>query len=198
MATDPARPGQLQPPDSAGPPESPEPPKQHRSRWFWVSALLGLAVVGLLVWALSLQSDLDESNAKNEQAQDTGSAIATAATDAYESLASELGATNEDLADTEQQLDDAQQAAEDAEKQAEEAKKKAESTDDELDKAKAEADQAKAEAEAAGSKAEIAADCAKAYVNAAKGLLDGQDRETVKASLQGITDDCRAAFAEAE
>jgi TolA-binding protein len=184
MASDPAR--------------AEQPPEKHRSRWLWVSAVLGLAVVGLLVWALSLRSDLDDANAKNEQQQETGSSIAIAAKDAYDELASDLGATNEDLEQTEQQLEGAQQDAEQAQKDADAAKQKAESTSDELDKAKAEADQAKAEAEAAGSKAEIAGECAKAYVNAAKGLLDGDDRDAVREQLQGITDDCRAAFAAAE
>ena len=49
-----------------------------------------------------------------------------------------------------------------------------------------------------GSKAQIAGDCAKAYINAAKGLFNGQDKDQVKSSLQGITDQCQAAFAAAE
>jgi len=106
----------------------------------------------------------------------------------------QLGATNEDLADTEQQLQDAQQDAEQAQKDADSAKQKAENTSDELDKAQAEAEQAKAEADAAGSKAKIAAECAKAYISAAGSLLGGEDRDAVQQTLQGITDECRAAF----
>ena len=187
-------------PAAGGPPPPGAEPstKRHRSRWIWVSGLLALACAGLLVWALSLNSDLDDANAKNEQQQETGSSLASAAKDAYDSLAAELGATNEDLDQTEQQLEDAQQDAEQAQKDADAAKQKAESTSDELDKAKAEADQAKAEAEAAGSKAQIekyAMPTVREGVSAASGLLDGQSREDVKASLQGITDDCQAAFA---
>ena len=178
-------------------PEQPVQPqeKKHRSRWIWVSGLLALACAGLLVWALSLNSDLDDANARNAQQQETGSSIASAAKGAYDSLAADLGATNEDLDQTEQQLEGAKQDAEQAQDDADAAKQKAENTSDELDKAKAEADQAKAEAEAAGSKTQIAAECAKAYVNAGKSLLDGAEREDVRAQLQGITDDCRAAFA---
>jgi len=200
MGTGPERPEQ--PPESAeafaryagSEPPPDEPPKKHRSRWIWVSGLLALGCVGLLVWALSLNSDLDDANAKNQQQQETGSSVATAAKDAYDSLASELGATNEDLQQTEEQLQGAQQDAENAQKDADAAKQKAESTSDELDKAQSEADQAKAEAEVAGSKAKIAAECAKAYISAAGGLLSGDDKDSVKQTLQGITDQCRAAF----
>ena len=190
MATEPL-------PSNGPPPGEPaaEPKKKHRSRWIWVSALLGLVVIGLLVWALSLRSDLDDANAKNEQQQEAGGAVASAAKGAYDELAAQLGATNEDLAQTEQDLDSAKQDAEQAQKDADAAEQQAENTDDELDKAKAEADQAKAEADAAGSKAKIAGECAKAYVSALGGLLDGGDADAVREQLSGITDDCQAAFA---
>src|SRR5690242_19318605 len=60
------------------PPPPGEPPTKRRSRWIWVCGLLALACVGLLVWALSLNSDLDDANAKNEQAAEAGSSIASA------------------------------------------------------------------------------------------------------------------------
>ena len=44
------------PPDGAA--------KPHRNRWIWVSAALGVLVVGLLAWALSVRSDLDSTQAK--------------------------------------------------------------------------------------------------------------------------------------
>jgi hypothetical protein len=182
---------QQQPP--AGPSQ-----KKHRSRWIWVSALLGLACAGLLIWALVLRSDLDDANAQNAQnaqKQETGGKVAAAAKAAYDSLAAELGATTDDLDATQQELEGAQQDADQAQKAADEATQTAESTDDKLDTAVAEADQAKAEAEAAGSKATVAKDCAKAYVSALGGLLDGGQKDQVRAQLQGITSDCQAAFA---
>jgi len=63
--------------------------KPHRNRWIWVSATLGLLVVGLLAWALSMRSDLDSTQAKlssNEQA---------------------LTSAKQDLSSTEQQLAEA-------------------------------------------------------------------------------------------
>jgi len=189
MATEPL-------PSNGPPPDEPAAePKKHRSRWIWVSVLLGLVVVGLLVWALGLRSDLDDANAKNEQQQEAGGEVASAAKGAYDALAAQLGATNEDLAQTQEELDSAKQDADQAQQDADAAKQKAENTDDELDKAKAEADQAKAEADAAGSKAKIAGECAKAYVSALGGLLDGGDGAAVREQLSGITDDCQAALA---
>src|SRR4051795_8967918 len=68
MATEPTQvPGDgppLVPP--AGTPQYTEPPDaqapaKHRSAWMWVSGLLAIVAVGLLVWALSAQSDLDST-----------------------------------------------------------------------------------------------------------------------------------------
>src|SRR5690349_3674569 len=55
-------------------------PKKRRNAWKWVSALLALAVAGLLVWGLSAASDRDS-------AQD------------------ELASTQQKLASTQQELD---------------------------------------------------------------------------------------------
>ena len=63
--------------------------KPHRNRWIWVSATLGVLVVGLVAWALSIRSDLDSTQAKltsNEQA---------------------LTSVQQDLSSTEQQLAEA-------------------------------------------------------------------------------------------
>lgn len=76
-------------------------PKRRRNRWIWVSVALGVAAVGLLIWALTLQSDLDSSKEQltsSEQQLDTTS--------------DELDATQKELDDTQadvQELEDAQQ-----------------------------------------------------------------------------------------
>ena len=36
--------------------------KQHHSRWIWVSALLAIVAVGVPIWALTLRSDLDDTD----------------------------------------------------------------------------------------------------------------------------------------
>jgi chromosome segregation ATPase len=177
-------------------------PKKKRNHWIWISAVLAVAAIGLLVWALQTRSDLNSANDKNadlqaqvNQGQETGSDVLAAAKTLINDLAAQLGATNEDLADTQQKLDDAQAAEAQAQKDADAAKQKAEQADNATDKAKAEADQAKAETEAVQSKAAIAADCAKAYVSAFGTLFEGGDQAaTVRDQLQGITADCKAAL----
>jgi len=179
--------------------------KKHRNPWIWVCAVLAVAAAGLLIWALTIQSDLDKTNddvadlqAQVDKGQDSGSAVVTAAKSLYDDLAQQLGATTEDLEATQNDLDKAKQATADAEQDAAAAKQTADGADDELDKAKAEADQAKAEVVAAESKASVAADCAKAYVSSFGALFEGEgvraQAPAVREQLQGITADCQAAL----
>jgi hypothetical protein len=185
-------------------PTGPQQPKKKRNPWIWISAILVLVAAGLLIWALTIQSDLDstqkdvnELEAQVEQGQSAGSELVTAAKGVYDDLAAELGATAEDLEATQQELDDAQQAADDAEQVAADAKQAVENADNATDKAQAEADQAKAEVQAAESKAAIAGDCAKAYVSAIGSVLEGGEAASVRDQLQAITADCKTALADA-
>ena len=86
---------------------SPSAPPKRRNRWKWVSIALGVACAGLLVWALILNGDLDDTEreldqaqARVEQQENVGDRVASAAKGAYDALAAELGATSEDLAAT--------------------------------------------------------------------------------------------------
>jgi flagellar basal body-associated protein FliL len=183
-----------------------EPPKKHRSPWIWVSAVLLVVAAGLLIWALMLRSDRDDAQqqakqlqAQVDQGKDTGGVVLTAVKAAYDELAQQLGATNEDLAAVKGDLDTAKQDAAQAEEDAAAAADKAAAAaDDATEKAKAEADQAKAEAQALESKATIASDCAKAYVSAIGSLFEGgnvrDQLSTVRGDLEGITADCKASF----
>ena len=114
-------------------------------------------------------------------------------------MARELGATREDVAATEQDLADAQKEADEAEQDAAAAKQQADDATDDAAKANAQADQANAERDAAQAKATIAAECGKAYISAFSGLFgSGNVREqapAVREDLEGITADCKAAFA---
>ena len=75
-----------------------------RTPWIWISALLALIAVGLLVWALSLRSDLDDSEQQvaDLQAQiDSGGSkaqdIAAAAKSLADDVRSAVGGASEDL-----------------------------------------------------------------------------------------------------
>jgi hypothetical protein len=177
-------------------------PKKHRSAWVWVSAGLAVIAVGLLVWALTVQSDLDstEEDVQDLQAQvENESEAGDAATSVARTLSDELGATEEDLAATEQQLDAAEDDAAQADEAAAKAKQAADTAENATDKAQAEADQAQAEADAATSRAEIAGECARAYVGAFGTLFEGEGASSQAASvreeLQGITAQCKSALA---
>ena len=57
-------------------------PKKRRSPWIWVSLVLALIAAGLLIWALTTQSDLDNSQQEADELQsqlDQGKAAGTAA-----------------------------------------------------------------------------------------------------------------------
>jgi len=179
MATAQTPPGDALPHD-----RQPVPPKRNHRLWIWASAVLAVVAVGLLVWALSLRSDLDSTKDDNAQLQsqvdDRGGLAATVGA-VIGDLTSQLGATSEDLAQTQSDLDDAEQAAGDAAAKAQ----------DSVDQAQSEADQTKAQADAAGSKAKVAAECAKAYVAGFGALFSGEDVASVKKQLQQTTQTCK-------
>jgi len=83
--------------DDAGAP--PDAPKQRRNVWIWVSAATAVIAIGLLVWAVTLRSDLDQTQDDLSGTQQQLS-----------STNQQLEAAQQDLTSTEQQLDDAEQA----------------------------------------------------------------------------------------
>jgi chromosome segregation ATPase len=180
-------------------------PKKRRNPWIWVSVVLGLVAVGLLVWALTTKSDLDNAEqeadaaqAQVEQGKKTGGAVLVGGKAAYDDVTQELGARTDDLAATEKDLQKAQKNADQAEQNAKAAEQDAAQADNEADKAKAETDKAQAETEAAESKAAITADCAKAYVSALGMLFEGESvkaqAQAVKQQLKSISATCKASL----
>ena len=78
--------------------------KKHRSPWMWVSIALAVVAVGLLIWALntnsdlnSTQEDVDELQSQVDQGKETGSTFVAAAKTALAELTSQIGASSEDL-----------------------------------------------------------------------------------------------------
>ena len=193
-------------PDHDGPHEEQEQvPRKGRNPWIWISVLLGLVAVGLLVWALNTQSDLDNAEheadaaqSQLEQGKEAGSAVLEEGKAAYDDVTEQLGATTEDLDATKKDLEDAQSKADQAEEDAAAAEEDAANANNDADRAKAEAEKAQADAEAADSKAAIAADCAKAYVSALGSLFEGESfsaqAEAVKQELQSVSATCKASL----
>jgi chromosome segregation ATPase len=183
-----------------------EPARKRRNPWMWISLALAVVAAGLLVWALSIRSDLDSTQqqvsdlqTQVEEQSEQGNTLVTVAKDLYNSLAQQLGATTQDLEATQQQLDSAQAAATQAADAVAAAEQRVSEAKDAGAKARAEAEQIEARAQQASTKATLAADCAKAYVGAFGSLFDGDNvREqaaTVRTELQSITADCKAALA---
>ena len=186
------------------PPESPS-TEHRRNPWIWISVALAVVAVGLLVWGLKTQSDLDDANqqVKDLQSQITkgktaGGAAAVSFKAAYDDLREAAGATSADLAGAQQDLQAAEQAAARADQDAAAAKQKASQAGNSTDKANAEAEQAKAEAKAAESQTAIVTDCAKTYLTAVGSVVQSDnpsdEAAAVKHELQSITDTCKKAL----
>jgi hypothetical protein len=153
-----------------------------------VAGLLAAAVVGLGIYAVNLNSDLDDANAKVasqqeqiDKGQDTGAGVAAAAKAAYDDLSTKLGAAQQDASQAVEQasgkLDQAEQAAAEAKGTAEELQK---------------------EADAAKAKAEAAATCAQSFPSAFSGVFSGSTlSEGVQATveeLQALQPQCASAL----
>jgi flagellar basal body-associated protein FliL len=89
-----------QPIGTGGPAEQP-PPRHHRP-WGWISVcvLLVLVAGGLAIWALGLQSDLDDQRDQTAQAQQQ----AEQASKQVESLSGEIDQISQSVTDAGQQL----------------------------------------------------------------------------------------------
>jgi DNA repair exonuclease SbcCD ATPase subunit len=187
-------------------PDSPEQAlKKRRSPWLWVSLVLALACIGLLVWGINTQSDLDDANSQIDHLQNqlgasavTGTAVAASYKSAYNDLQQQVGSATADLSTTEAQLEDAQKATDKANEDAAAAKDKADKAQNETDKANAQAEQANAEAEAAQQQAKVTTQCAQAVLGSIGAALQSDDpkaeAEKQKQQLEGIAGDCKKAL----
>lgn len=86
--------------------------------WQVVAILAILVAVGLGIWAATLKSDLDDTNASSAEAQQTYQQAIGATSDQLAATSSELGKATADLQTSQQAL---QQAGSESEKQAAEA-----------------------------------------------------------------------------
>jgi hypothetical protein len=155
------------------------PPASRKRPWGWiaVAGLLAACVVGLGIYAVNLNSDLDDANAKVasqqaqiDKAQDAGAGVAAAAKAAYDDLSSQLGAAQADASQAVEQasgkLDEAEQAAADA---------------------KGTAEELQTEVDAAKAKAEAAATCAQSFLSAFSGVFSAPTlNEGVQATVEEL------------
>jgi multidrug resistance efflux pump len=164
-------------PPGAAPPA----PKRHRSPWPWICALLALVGIGLLIWALSVKSDNDDTQAKldttEQELASTQKELDSAKQEAAQPAESDDSGGNggavvavgafatakalyQDLADqlgaTEEDLAATQQDLETANDKAAQAEKDAEAAKQQAEQAGNETDKAKAEANQAKAEADAA------------------------------------------
>jgi chromosome segregation ATPase len=178
---------------------TPETPHKRPWGWIAVAGLLAAGIVGLGIYAVGLDSDLDDANAQIasqqkqiasqqeqiEEAESTGARVVAATKAAYDELSAQLGAAEQDASQATEQAADilaqAEQAAAEAEGTAEEAQK---------------------EVDAAEAKAETAATCAQSFLSAFKGVFGGatlqEGVEATVAELQALQPQCASALAAGE
>jgi chromosome segregation ATPase len=181
---------------------TPETPSKRPWGWIAVAGLLAAGIVGLGIYAIGLDSDLDDANAQNasqqkkiasqeekiasqqeqiEQAESTGARVVAATKAAYEVLSARLGAAEQD---TSQAVEQAAGTLEQAEQAAAEAKGTAEEVQKEVDAAQA--------------KAETAATCAQSFLSAFSGVFGGatlkEGVEATVAELQALQPQCASAL----
>lgn len=177
-----------QPPTSEG--AAPPTPRKRPWGWIAITGLLGACVVGLGIYALNLNSDLDDANAEIaaqqeqiDQAEETSTASVAAAQAAYDELTAQLGAAQQEGSQA------VEQAAEEL-NQAEQAAADAQGTAEEL----------QTQADAAEAKAENAATCAQSFLSAFSGVFSGatlqEGVEATLAELQALQPQCETALAE--
>jgi hypothetical protein len=168
----------------------PPPEEHHHNHWRWIAAGFAVIAIGLLVWGVKTQRDLDDAN--SDKAALTG--VSASMKSAYDDIGQQLGSTSQDLSQSQQDVADAQQQATDAEKQASQAKSQTDQAQGAADEAQKEAQQAQADADASEAKLKVAGDCAKAYVSAFGTLLDGASADDVGKDLSAVTADCQDAL----
>ena len=173
-----------QPPTSDGPAH----PTPRKRPWGWIAitGLLAACVVALGIYAINLNSDLDDANAQiaaqQEQIDQAEESVA-AAKAGYDDLTAQLGAAQQDASlaveQAAEQLDQAEQAAADAQGTAQEVQ---------------------TQAAAAQAKAENAATCAQSFLAALGGVFNGatlkEGVEATLAELQALQPQCATALAE--
>jgi hypothetical protein len=186
---------------AAGPPEDAEPGRRRSTVWIVLSGILAVAAVGLGIWALSAQSNADDTQTKldaatkaaaanqadSSQAQATATPAPTAAPAAaptpddaaqqqFDELTTALGATNETLDEIQGDLDKAAAAADDAQQSKADASGALE--------------QAKAELKSFRANLDVKTTCLRGVLEALKTAFASGGTEAVVQQLQTLSGTC--------
>ena len=185
-----------QKPDPAAAPPAPQSEGNKKpTGWIVLSCVLGLAAIGLAIWAFSANSDADDAEAALKKAEASAAATptptATAAPQSnevdpatqqeFEQVKEDLGAATGTLGDLEKDLDRASAAVDEAEQA--------------RDDASGAVDGLKADLEAAKAKFELARTCMSGTLDAVGAAFDGGGLEAALQELQKLAGDCKSATA---
>jgi chromosome segregation ATPase len=168
-------------------------PKKRPWGWIGLAAVLGVVAIGLGIYAVQVNSDLDDAEATVAQQEQALSEAQAAGGDAREAVASvvsdlatELGATQDDVAALEQQVNEAADSFKAAE--------------EEVSAAVGELQVTEAERDAAQAKVEVVQKCAQSVVSAFSGVLDAETPEAgiedAAAELRSLQPECAPAISD--
>jgi chromosome segregation ATPase len=201
------------------------PPQRRRSRWIWVSALLGIIAVGLTIWALTLRSDLDgtrqeldtttqELASTKQELDKTKQQLATAQQDVADLQSSQRKRTGvalvtgkvlydefaEQLGAAHDELAAPQQDVEDANTAATQAEQDAAAAEQDVADAGTETDKAEAEAKQAKAESQAAQSRAEAARGCAKAYIEAFgglfEGDSVSAQAEAVRKDLQSVTAD--
>ena len=191
------------------PPASPPPaPRKRPIVWMIVAGVAVLAAIGLGIWAVSVNSDLDETQSELEAQTAAADAAAASAKAAEEQVAEQTAAANaaaaeleqissdnevfvvpnEDVAEMESDLAAAEQAVADANANLDAAQ-------DEASRLRAELEQARAERELARAERQQARICSRGSLGVIAAIGKG-DSDAATSELETVSDACAATVTE--
>jgi FtsZ-interacting cell division protein ZipA len=196
------------PPNDPAPwPSPPEAPKSGHKRpivWMIVAGIAVVAAIGLGVWAVSVHSDLEASQADlaaQTAATQEAQAQAQAQADAAAAVAAEVDkinadnevyvVSNDDVAQAESDVAAAEEAVNQANAAAAEASAAAAAAQDEASKLRAELEQARAERDLARAQRQQARLCARGSLGVFSSL--GKSPEEAAAEMETISSACAAS-----
>ena len=190
---------------AVGPPAAASASKRKRPiGWMIVAGLAIVAAIGLGIWAVKVNSDLDATQSQLEAqtaATEAAEAQVAAQTEAATDVATELEkissdneiyvVSNEDVAQVESEVAAAEQAVAEANAAAAEASANASAAQDQASKLRAELEQARAERQLARAERQQARICARGSLGALSAM--GKSDSAAASELETVSSSCAAS-----